>query len=124
MAERLAHIRNNRLRPYAELLTGLDHRAGKFARVIQLFHKRTGTGLYVQHERVQALGKFLRHDGGDDERNVWHGGGRIAKGVEFSVRRRYVVGLSDHRESALLHDLPKLFSREIYSVTRDRLELI
>ena len=52
------------------------------------FMNAPGADLDVQHQRVQALGQLLRHDGGSDQRNGFDGRRGIAQRIKLAVGGR------------------------------------
>lgn len=99
VAQRLAHIGDEGLHALVHAAANAHHHLRQAAGVDLLFHEGAAADFDVEHQRVDALGQFLRHDGGGNQGNGFHGGGDVAQGVEFAVGGRQPVGLADEAEA-------------------------
>ena len=123
-AERLVHRGEQRADGFAAGLADRDHGTGEGERVVLLFHEGALAELHVEHERVDALGEFLAHDAGADERDALDGAGDIAERVELLVGGHDLRRLADHGAADLLQDGAELGHAEVDLEARDGLELV
>ena len=123
-AKRLVHVGDQGDDLFAHGGARIDESAVPVAGVVEVFHEGAGAAFDVQHECVDALGHFLGHDGGDDQRDGGHGGGDVAQGVELFVGGGDFGGLADHGAAAGLERLEKLGFGEAGAVAGNGFELV
>ena len=95
-SQRLIHIRDESHHLLAHSLTGFNHEFGEKGGIFFTFHERAGAGLYVEDERVNALRKFLAHDGRADQIRTFHGSGHIAQCVKLAIGGSDFGSLTNH----------------------------
>src|ERR1700691_3555541 len=108
MAERLAHVGDERSHPLAHALAGFDHELREENCVFLFFHKCPRTSLHVQHEPISAFCQFLAHDRSANEIWTLDGCGDVAQRVQFSVSRGDFFSLTNHAATASLQNALKL----------------
>ena len=81
-------------------------------------------GLYVEHERVGALGQFFAHDRSADQIWALDRASHIAQRVKFAIGGRDLLRLADHAPSAGLQDAMKFGDRKTHAKSGNRFELI
>ena len=83
----------------SETAADADHRLRETARIHLLLHEGAVADFDIEHQRVDALGQFLRHDGRSDQRNRFHRAGNVAERVEALIGGSDFVSLADEAES-------------------------
>ena len=124
VAQRLAHVGNQRLDLLVHGAGDAHHGLRQPARIHLLLHERAAAHLHIQHQRIHALRQFLRHDRRGNQRNRFHRAGDVAQRVKLAVGRRELVGLSDETQ-AQFGKLPlKLVAREVGAEAGNRFQLV
>jgi len=100
VAQRLIHVGDQGDHALAHALAGFDHEFGEEGRVLFALHESAGAGFHVEHERVDAFGELLAHDGGADQIRAFDRAGDVAQRIELAVSGRDFGGLSDHGAAA------------------------
>src|SRR5215831_2576886 len=124
VAERLVHVRDQRLDLLIHAPADADHRLRQASRVDLFLHECAATDFDIQHQRVDTLRQFLRHDRRGDERDRLDGGGDVAQGVEFAVGGSEMVALADEGEPDLGELIAKFVDGEIGAEARNRFEFV
>ena len=124
IAERLIHIGDQRLHLLIEAAADADHRLRQTPRIHLLLHERAVADFHVEHQRVDAFGHLLRHDGRSDQRNRFHRARHVAQRIEALIGRRDFFGLPDEAQAQLRQLRAKLIEREIGAKTGNRFQLV
>ena len=122
--KRLVHRRHKRSGLAPRRLRAVHQSACKRERIGAALHERARAALHVEHQRARALGKFLRKDGADDERNGRNRSRHVAQCVEFLVRRRDLGGLRGDGYAARLYYAAECVERQTGVVARNGLHLV
>ena len=87
--------------------------SARFAASSDRLHKRARTGFHVQHQRVDALGQLLAHDGSADQCGAFHRAGHVAQRIDFLVGRSNFGRLPDQGAPARLQHAAELGKGQI-----------
>ena len=123
-AQRLIHRREQRAHLFAARLPHPHQRLRQQPRLRPGLHERPAAKFYVEHQRIDSLRQLLRQDRATDQGNAFHRRGHVAQRVQFLIRRRQVLRLSDQRTADLRHLGVVGGEREIRAKPRDRLQLV
>ena len=123
-AERLVHVSDEGDGFFAHAFGGFDHQLGQADGVFFSLHEGAGAGFDVEHQRIDSFGKFLAHDGGADQANIFDRGGDVAQGVDFFVGGSDFGGLADQGHAAFAKDAAKIGQRQRGVESGDGFEFI
>ena len=100
VAERLVHVRNQRLYLFIQAAADSHHRLSQTPRIHLLLHESAVADFDVEYQRVDAFGELFAHDRAANERDVFYRAGSVAQRVDFFVGGRDLGGLPDQAHAA------------------------
>ena len=124
ISQRLVHIGDERHDVFAHALAGFNHKFGKKSGILFALHKRAGTGLHVEHQRVNAFRKFLTHDRSADQMRTFDGASHVAQRVEFAISWCDFRRLADHGAATGFQYAAKFRDGKIHVEAGDGLKLV
>src|ERR1700752_317583 len=124
LSERMVHVSDqcDDLLPHA--LARLHHEFSEESRILFALHEGAGACLHIEHEGIDALGKFLAHDRRANKIRTLDGSGYIAQRVKFSIGRGDFCRLPDHRAPTDFKHAPALSHRQIHIEPWNGFELV
>ena len=109
---------------FAHSLAGFDHQFGEKGGIFFALHERAGSGLHVEHERVDAFRQFLAHDGRANQIRTLHRAGHIAQRVKLAIGGSDLCGLPNHGAAADFEHAAKFCHGKIHVEAGDGFQLV
>ena len=124
LAQRLVHVGEQGDGAGSRAFGGGDHQGREILRVFALAQKRAGTGFHVEHQCVEARGKFFGEDGRADEAGVFDRCGAVAQRIEHAVGGNERGGLADDGSAAIHENCLKFGQCERRAVAGNRFKFV
>ena len=124
MSKRLIHIGKQANGFTPGKFADFNHQIGKLTGRFKRFHEGAPAHFNIQHDGIGAGCNLFAHDGGGNQGDGRHGTGHIAQGIQFTVGRREIKGLTGEDDTFFLELLFELLGVQIDAIAGDGFELI